>query len=141
MLYYIAIGLTIIANLFYHIFQKSIPENVNPFVSLIATYISAIVVSLAVFLIYPGNSNIPLTLKSLNWASFALGIAIVGLEVGFLLAYRAGWNLSIAAAFSNVAVTLLLIPVGIILFKEKLSVINITGLVFCVLGLILVNYK
>ena len=43
-------------------------------------------------------------LKELNWASYALGLVVVLLEVGFLLAYRAGWKISLAAVYSNVAV-------------------------------------
>jgi len=35
--------------------------------------------------------------RQLNWASYLLAFSIVGLEVGFLLVYRSGWNLGIAA--------------------------------------------
>jgi len=40
----------------------------------------------------------------LNWTSFALAFAIAGVEIGFLLAYRAGWNISLGAIASNVAI-------------------------------------
>jgi hypothetical protein len=40
-------------------------------------------------------------LKQLNWASFALAFALVGLKVSFLLAYRAGWNIGTAAIVVN----------------------------------------
>lgn len=139
--YYLAIGLTIIANLFYHLAQKSISENVNPFVSLIATYLTAIVISLAVLPFYRQGPGVRESLKSLNWASIALGVAIIGLELGFLLAYRTGWKISLAAVFSNVAVALLLIPIGVFWFREHLSGVNLLGLAFCVLGLILTNIK
>lgn len=139
--YYLAIGLTIIANLFYHLAQKSVPGNVNPFVSLIATYFTAILVSLAILPFYRQGPGIRESLKSLNWASIAVGVAIVGLELGFLLAYRTGWKISLAAVFSNVAVALLLIPVGVLLFREHLSGVNLLGLAFCVLGLVLTNIK
>ena len=81
------------------------------------------------------------SLRQVNWASFALALAIVGLEIGFLLAYRAGWNIALTAAVSNVAVTLLLIPVGLLLFKEKVSLVNIFGVILCVAGLVLVNQR
>jgi uncharacterized membrane protein len=58
--------------------------------------------------------------------------------LGFLLAYRSGWRISVAAVATNVAVTLLLVPIGIMVFKDHLSLRNVLGLIFCVLGLVLV---
>jgi len=69
---------------------------------------------------------------------FVLGAAAACIEVGFLLAYRAGWKISVAAVATNVALTAMLIPIGVIVFKDHLSVRNILGLAFCVLGLVLV---
>jgi drug/metabolite transporter (DMT)-like permease len=63
----------------------------------------------------------------------------VFLELGFLLVYRAGWNVSVAALTAYVAVAVLLIPVGILLFKENISFLKVLGILFCVLGLILIN--
>jgi drug/metabolite transporter (DMT)-like permease len=77
----------------------------------------------------------------LNWASFALGLAIVGLEVGFLLAYRAGWNLNTTAVASNATAALVLLPTGILFFKERPSLVNIAGVFVCVLGLVMINMK
>ena len=70
-----------------------------------------------------------------------MGLAILGLEFGFLLAYRAGWNISKAGIVSATAVAVILIPVGVIAFKERLSLLNGLGLMLCILGLVLVNLK
>jgi len=43
------------------------------------------------------------------------------LELGFLLAYRKVWNISVAGFLSNTLVALMLIPVGLLLFKETIS--------------------
>ncbi|KLU59017.1 EamA-like transporter family protein [Peptococcaceae bacterium CEB3] len=140
-LYFFSIGLTVLSNVLYQLFQKSISPQVNPFVSLIITYSTAIIFSAICLPFYLKGQSILLSFKELNWASYALGIAIVGLEFGFLLAYRAGWNLNRASLFSSVAVTLLLIPVGAMLFREKLNIINIIGIGFSVIGLVLMNHK
>ena len=71
----------------------------------------------------------------------ALGISILGLEMGFLLAYRAGWDISLAGIVSASAVAVVLIPVGLLAFKERLSLFNIFGVVLCIAGLVMVNYK
>jgi uncharacterized membrane protein len=63
---------------------------------------------------------------------------VVLIEAGFLLAYREGWKISTAAVASNVALTVLLVPIGVAVYKEHLSIRTIIGLVFCLLGIILV---
>lgn len=141
MFYYLTIVLTVISNVFYHIFLKLTPGNVNPIISLTATYATAMAATLLIYPFYPNQSAILANIKSLNWASYALGLAIVGLEIGFILAYRLGWQVSLAGIISNISVAILLIPVGLLLFRETLSLINIIGLIFCLVGLVLVNYR
>jgi multidrug transporter EmrE-like cation transporter len=58
-----------------------------------------------------------------------------------LLVYRAGWNIGIAAVLVNVVASLILVPVAIFLFKEKLSLINIVGILVCLTGLVMLNWK
>ena len=102
--YYMSIAIVVLSNLFYHVFQKSIPQQFNPFISLVITYITAIVFSLILFPFYNTNITLAEHFRLSLWPSVALGFAIVGLEIGFLLAYRAGWDISIAAVFSNISV-------------------------------------
>ncbi|MGR6835969.1 EamA family transporter [Syntrophomonas erecta] len=137
--YYLPIVLTIVANVFYHIFQKSIPEAANPMLSLIITYLTATLLSVLILLFGFKDTSIIAEIRKVNWASYALGVAIIGLELGFLLAYRAGWNVSLGALISNIAVSVLLIPIGIALFKETLTMQSFLGIVLCVSGLILIN--
>ena len=59
------------------------------------------------------------------------------IEMGFLLAYRTGWRISIAAVATNAAAALVLIPIGLLVFKDHLSLKNVVGLVFCLVGLAL----
>lgn len=70
-----------------------------------------------------------------------LALAIVGIEFGFLLTYRAGWNLGIAAVLVNVVASLILVPVAIFIFKDKISFINIIGILICLVGLVMLNWK
>jgi uncharacterized membrane protein len=141
MFYYLGIGLTIISNVFYHIFQKAIPNNVNPVISLIVTYLTAAAACLLILPFYHGQNGIIASLKQVTWASMALGIAIIGLEAGFLLAYRAGWEISLAAGVSNVMVAVLLVPIGLLFYREALTPQNIIGIVLCVGGLVLIQLK
>jgi uncharacterized membrane protein len=136
--FYFPFGLAVTGMLFYHLAQKSIPKEMNPFFATIIAYLAGIVVCAICGLTLPGNKSFVSSIRASNWAVLVLGVAAASIEVGFLLAYRAGWKISLAAVATNVAVTALLIPVGIIIFKDQLSLRNILGLIFCVLGLVLV---
>jgi uncharacterized membrane protein len=137
-LFYFSVSLAIVANIFYHIIQKSTPGNVNPLISLIVTYFIAMVTCVVIYPFYPHEEGIITAFKKLNWTSICLGVAIVGLEMGFLLAYRSGWNINAAGVFVNVVVGLVLIPLGLLLFKEQLSLANAAGIVLCIGGLVLI---
>ena len=91
--------------------------------------------------LHPNQNWIPAELKQLNWASYLLAFSIVGLEVGFLLVYRAGWNVGIAAVLVNVVASLLLVPVALIVFKQQLTWINIIGILVCLAGLVMLDWK
>ncbi|SNX55018.1 hypothetical protein [Thermoanaerobacterium sp. RBIITD] len=110
-MYYVPILLTIIANIFYHVFQKLIPDNSNPISSLILTYSTALIGSLIIFIYYHKNASFINSFKGLYWTSCALGLSIILLELVFFLAYRVGWDVSLGAIVSNVSATLLLIPI------------------------------
>lgn len=140
-MFYGAIALTVLANVLYHLFQKAIPAGVNPLVSLMVTYLVAATASLILLPLFPLQSDLATEFRKVSWPSFALGAAIIGLELGFLLAYRQGWNISLASLVANTTVALILIPVGLTLFKEHLTPLNIVGVVLALAGLVLVNLK
>jgi uncharacterized membrane protein len=121
----------------YHLAQKMIPAAVNPYASLTVTYAVALVASLAVLALWPGNGPAVAALRQVNWVSAALGIVIVALELGGLLAYRRGWDVSTFGLVFNVLAALILLPVGILFFRERLSAVNWTGVGLCVAGLLL----
>jgi len=91
-LFYFSITLAIASSTLYHFVAKSTPSNVNFAVSLLVTYVIAFVVTLIGFFFFPATGGIKTELTKLNWASIglAIAIAVVGIEYGFLLVYRAG---------------------------------------------------
>ncbi len=140
-LFYFSITLAICSSALYHFVAKSTPSNVNFTVSLLVTYVIAFIVTLFTFFFFPAKNGIAAELKQLNWASIGLAVAIVGIEFGFLLTYRAGWNLGIAAVLVNVVASLILVPVAIFVFKDEISWVNILGILICLAGLVMLNWK
>ena len=79
------------------------------------------------------------SVKELNWTSIVLGVSIVGHEFGYLMAYRAGWKISVGSLVADIILTLMLIPVGIFFYQEGFALNKTVGVVLCVIGLILLN--
>lgn len=138
-IYYISIGITILANVLYHIFQKSISTNAHPIISLIVTYVTSLGICLTLLPFFPVKGGIIQAFQEINWASYGLAVALIGLEVGFLLVYRTGWNISIASIYSNVLLALVLIPIGHIFYQETLSMAKLIGIILCTIGIILIG--
>jgi len=137
---FLTASLAVLATILYHLFQRLTPTEVNPALALIVTYSSAIVATLFLFAFYPMRT-LPDAFAKLNWASVTLGAAVLGIELGVLLAYRAGWQISLLALVINGFSALCLALIGMIFFKEKLSLFNIIGIVLCLAGLIMINWK
>ena len=126
------------ANTIYNISTKSTPANINSFASLSLSYAIGAVCSLAMFFLTSENKNLFAELQKTNWTSFALGISIVALEFGYICIYRAGWKVSVASLVANISLACVLLIVGILLYKETISVRQVIGIAFSVIGLILI---
>lgn len=138
-MYIFSIVLIVASNILYNLCQKVTPQRANPFLALLITYLTAAIFSAIVFLLSKTNESFFQTIKELNWTSVVLGVSIVGLEFGYLMAYRAGWKISIGSLVANICLALVLIPIGIIFFQEGFGLNKLLGAVLCILGLILIN--
>jgi len=129
------------SNSIYNICTKSTPSGVNTFASLAVTYFVAMVSAIVMYRVTSSGGTFVTELSKLNWTSYVLGISIVGLESGFLYAYRAGWQINSTQLVASIAVTCVLIIVGFLFYRETLTARQIVGMIVCVAGLILVSVK
>lgn len=129
----------ILSNTFYNICMKSMPGDVNPFGALMVTYLVAAIISAIIFVYMVGPSNVGVEMSRINWTSVVLALAIVGLEVGYVFVYRAGWAVSTASVVANIGLACVLLLVGYFLYKENVSLNQIVGIVLCMFGLVLIN--
>ena len=129
--YIIPIVIIIISNVVYHITTKSIPKEVNSFLSLTVTYLTAAVVVLAMYFLTSKPNKILTDIHKLNWTSYIVGLAIVGVEIGFLYMYRLGWDISKGSLITSVSLAILLIIIGALFYKEHIGLYQIVGIAFC----------
>lgn len=133
------IALVVLSNVFYQICTKSVPQKMDPFASLTVTYLMGACLSLVFFKVLNRGGNLLQEYGKLNWAPFVLGLSIVGLEVGFIYAYKAGWPVSTASIVQSAFLSCLLLVLGVLVYKEALTVNRVVGLVICLVGLYFLN--
>ena len=131
--------IVICSNTLYHVCSKSTPRDANMFMSLIVTYLVATASSIAFYLFSVQNRGLVLDIKSLNWTSILLGIGVFGIELGFIKMYRTGWDISAASLLTNSAISILLIFIGLIFYREHLSSNQMIGIALCLAGLFFFN--
>ena len=135
------IMLVVVSNTLYQICTKSLPSGMNPFASLTVTYSVAAVASAILFVVFSRGGNIIAEYKKINFAPIVLGIVIIGLEVGFIFAYRAGWQVSKAAIVQSSALAVALIFVGRFALGEGITWNKLVGVAVCIVGIVFINLK
>lgn len=140
-MFYISIGIVILANVLYHTAQKSVAPDAHPLVATIVAYFVAIVICVLAFPLFPIQNTLQEEFRRINWSSYALALSIFGVELGYLLVYRSGWDVSIGSVVANVAIAIMLIPIGIWIFKESVSWTTIAGVALCLVGVALIAAK
>ena len=131
--------IVITANTFYNVCAKSTPQGVNSFASLTITYLIAAAASLIMFFVTGEQKNIWQEFSKANWTSAVLGIAVLALEFGYICIYRAGWKVSTASVIANIALACVLVFVGMLLYKETITLRQIIGMLVCAAGLYLIG--
>ena len=134
-------ALVVISNVFYQICTKSVPENVNPFASLIVTYLTGAAVSAVLYFTLGSGRNLLREFGKLNWTSFVLGVVIVGLEAGWIYAYQAGWQVSTGFIVQSAFLAAALLLVGYFLYHEALTWNKLAGVAVCLAGLVIINLR
>lgn len=133
------IGLIVLSNVVYQICAKSVPQGMNPFASLTVTYaVGAVFSAVMYFLLNRGGSLLQEYAK-LNVTPFLFGVVLVGLEVGFIYAYKAGWPVSTVSIVQSAFLAVALLFVGRLLYQEALTWNKLVGVVICLIGLAFLN--
>ena len=126
------------ANTIYNISTKSTPANVNAFASLAMTYVMAALSSVVLFFLTSDSKNLLAELAKTNWTAYALGVAIIGLEFGYICIYRAGWKIGVASLVANISLACVLLIVGYFFYKEVITLKQLLSMGVCALGLMLI---
>ena len=133
------IALVVLSNVVYHICAKSLPAAMNPLASLTVTYLVGAAASATLFCLLNKNASLLKEYAHMNWAPVLLGLAVVGLEMGVICAYKAGWPVSTASIVQSSFLAVALIFVGFFLYREAITWNKVAGILICLVGLGFIN--
>jgi drug/metabolite transporter (DMT)-like permease len=125
----------------YQYFAKHVPETLNPIVSVIVMYLVVLVLGVILLRIFPAESGLRYHLRQVNWIQIAMAVCVTMGQLGFLLMYRYGWNLSTGNIVTGVFVNIILVGVGVALLGEKLSLFNAIGIILSILGVVFISLR
>ena len=137
-LYYFPIAFIVLSNILYDISAKSFPERINAMAGMSIYYFVAACISIALFFITGKNKNFVKELRKINLATFSLALGCTGLDLGYILAFRVGWEVSFASLVCNILIAVSLVFVGMILYHEVINKKHVAGILLCLAGFVLI---
>jgi len=139
-MYYISAFVAILGAVGYQYFVKQIPASINPIVSVLGMYVAVLAMGLVLLPFIPPEGGFMKHIRQLNWTQLAVAGSVMLIELGFLLMYRSGWNLSTGNLITGVFVNIILVSLGVWLLGEKVSLINGFGIILSIIGVTLISY-
>lgn len=133
------IALVVFANIIYQVCAKEVPKDMDAMASMTITYLVGTICSAIMFFVMNHGKSLLTEYAKMNWAPVFLGVSVVGLEVGFIYAYKNGWAVSTASIVQSAFLSIALLFVGAGLYHETISINKLIGVGFCLIGLFFLN--
>lgn len=124
-------------NFIYHYGMKSFSSSANPMQVLVLFYALGALLSLTLTPFFGRTDWTQAAAFLGNWRVWLVAFGFILIELGFLLAYRAGGHMQWSGIAVNGMAALLLVPVGILVFREPFSWEKLAGIVITLAGLFL----
>lgn len=129
--------LVVLSGVGYQVGLKEVSGIGDPMISLMVTYLAASAVSFVIYFFQSlGKESFFRGVFSVNVSAMGLGLAIVGIEVGTLFMYRAGWAVNVAFVVANSLIVAALMVTGFLLYKEKLTLRQLIGVGISLAGIL-----
>jgi drug/metabolite transporter (DMT)-like permease len=135
---WLPIVLVVVSTVIYQLGQRAIPAGVNAGVATLAAYVIAMAGTLATLPLFSGGASVTASVRMLNYGSLLVGLGALGIEIGFLLAYRAGWQIGTTSLIANAMVAVALLAISAAFFRESITAPRAAGILLCLAGLWLV---
>ncbi len=111
LMYLAPIFAVILSNVCYHMISKTVSGSVNQFLALTCTY-GVSFLACGLMYLFTKKQSLVQDAGDLRWSNFILGIIIIGIEGGYMLMYRSGWEVSKGSLIANLSVACILLVIG-----------------------------
>lgn len=138
---YIFLGVATLGCVVYHLGQKVISSSINPMTLLMGVYLVAFLLAFAAIPLFKTPGQAIWSRQIISWPVLVVGIGVILIEGGFLLAYRGGGSLQWSGVAVNGLAAIVLVPVALITFREPLSSTRIVGIVLTLGGMAMMARK
>ena len=129
-----SIALVIASQVTYQLAVKAVPSTSNPFAVLAIVYGLAMIACIVLSPLTGRGAGLSDFARQLTWPTCLLALGVVGIEFGYLLAYRSGWKLGTTFAVTSVATVTMLALLGVVWFGETFDGKRILGVVLALAG-------
>lgn len=134
--YYFPLAIVVLSSVGYQVGLKEVSSGIDPIVALVVTYLASSVTSFVLyFLLAPKGEQRLKEIAKINPAALLLGLSIVGIEVGSLYMFVAGWPVNTAFVVSNSCIVVALMVMGKVLYDEKLTLRQLGGVLISMVGI------
>jgi len=140
-MFFISASIAIIGAVGYQYFVKRVPSTINPVVSVMGVYAAVLALGAMSLPLFPAEGGLIKHIRQLNWIQLAIAASVLLIELGFLLMYRHGWDLSTGSLVTGVVINIALVGLGVTLLGEKVTFINLIGIALSILGVALIGYR
>ena len=132
--------LVVACNAAYQLLCKNTPPQLNPFTGLFASYgVSCLIC--AVLMLLTKEGTLGEELRQIRPLNLVLGMVIIGVEGGYLLMYRSGWQVSRGPLAAYMCTAVVLLIVGVLFYREGVSLQKLLGAAVWVGGILLMNFS
>ncbi len=139
-MYYASAILATIGTILYHNFAKRIPSTIDPMVSIVGTYLLILLIGFIILPFSMEKGSLMQNIRQLSWVQVGIAVSVMMIELGFVMMYRSGWDLSLGNVVTSVVINLALLGIGVLLLGEQVSWINVAGVVLSIAGVAMISY-
>ena len=140
-MFYVSAILAVVGAVSYHYFIRRIPTSLSPAVAVIGIYIAVLLLGVTLLPLFPPEGGLAKHIRQLSWIQIGVAGSVFMLELGFILMYRHGWNISTGNLVTGAVVNTALLGIGVIMLGEKATMTNIMGVAICIVGVAMIGYR
>jgi len=132
---FVPMAVLLLGQVLYHSVARGLSRGASPFLMVTVAYVVGLILTGCAWVITGGQRPTDVVMSQVVRNGVLLGIAVSCVEVGYVFAYRRGLSITSGPLVALSLTTLMLIPIGVFLYNDPISVRIVAGGCVVVFGL------